>query len=431
MPKQSKFAAWLSRTKRKKNKKKVSFNIPHMEWNNERNKFEKTKPEASPKVRVKISMMEDIHKKFGVNLNKRSKTKMMDAITDSGCQTTTCGVEILQTLNIDEKDLIPTNHGMIAICDTSLGVIGSVFAEITMRGKTSRQMIHVATKIKGLYLSQRACRDLGVIHANFPDVDSYIATAKEEIKFEKEKCKCLPRDDGPTRPSQIPFHPTEGNKNKLKKWLISAFKGSAFNTCTHQPLKKMSGKPMRIVFKKNTFPSAVHTPIRVPVHWKDKVKEDIDRDVRLGIIEEVPQGTPTTWCARMVVQAKKNGEPRRTVDLQQLKKATLRETHYTPTPFDIVSVIPSDTYKTVLDAWNGYHSLPLDEDSKDATTFITEWGRYRYCRAPQGYHASGDAYTRRFDDITSDFDRVSRCIDDSLLWDQSIEASFWPVLAHI
>ena len=75
--------------------------------------------------------------------------------------------------------------------------------------------------------------------------------------------------------------------------------------------------------------------------------------------------------------------------------------------------------------------MPLSPESKDATTFITEWGRYRYCRAPQGYHASGDAYTRRFDDITSDFSRVSRCIDDSLLWDESIEESFWHTFDYL
>ena len=67
----------------------------------------------------------------------------------------------------------------------------------------------------------------------------------------------------------------------------------------------------------------------------------------------------------------------------------------------MVAQIPADKVKTVLDAWNGYHSLMLDPESKDLTTFITEWGRYRYCRGPQGFHGTGDAYTRRFDDITA------------------------------
>ena len=85
----------------------------------------------------------------------------------------------------------------------------------------------------------------------------------------------------------------------------------------------MTGAPVRIQFKEGAQPRAVHTPIPVPHHWKKRVKQDIDRDVRLGIIEPVPQGTPTEWCSRMVVAAKKDGSPRRTLDLQELNKVTL------------------------------------------------------------------------------------------------------------
>ena len=45
------------------------------------------------------------------------------------------------------------------------------------------------------------------------------------------------------------------------------------------------------------------------------VKADLDRDVKLGLLEKVPMGVPTTWQSRMVVVAKKSGKPRRTVDL--------------------------------------------------------------------------------------------------------------------
>ena len=133
----------------------------------------------------------------------------------------------------------------------------------------------------------------------------------------------------------------------------------------------------------------------------------------------------------MVVTTKKNGEPRRTVDFQRVNQSTLREVHHTPSPFNLVSTVPAQTKKTVLDAWNGYHSLMLNPDHKDATTFITEWGRYRYCRAPMGLHTSGDAYIRRFDDINSDCERKVRCVDDSLLWDDSIEAAFWHTFDYI
>jgi len=266
--------------------------------------------------------------------------------------------------------------------------------------------VYISKNCQGFYLSQTAMKDLGIIDESFPN--SISATTESP----SDECNC------PKRPTEIPFAPTEENIPKLKAWLLDAFASSALNQCPHQKLPKMTGEPIKLHLKEDAIPYAAHTPIPVPHHWKQKVKEDIDHDVVLGIIEKVPQGTTAEWCARMVVT-------RRTVDLQKLNDATLREAHHTPSPFNVVSTIPAKTRKTVLDAWNGYHSLPLHESTKRSMIFITEWGRYRYCRAPMGYHMSGDAYTRRFDDITSGYPRVARIIDDSLLWDSSIEESFW------
>lgn len=56
----------------------------------------------------------------------------------------------------------------------------------------------------------------------------------------------------------------------------------------------------------------------------------------------------------------------------------------------------------MFDAWNGYHSVPLVESDRHLITFITPWGRYRYCTTHQGYIAS-DGYSRRFNEIVDDF----------------------------
>ena len=113
------------------------------------------------------------------------------------------------------------------------------------------------------------------------------------------------------------------------------------------------------------------------------------------------------WCTRMVVAPKKDGFPRRKVDLQKLNAASMRETYHTPFPFNQVSLIK----KTVLNVWNGYHSFLLSPTSQDTTTFFTEWGWYHYLRAPIGFHASGDRYTHQIDDIIVDTLRKIHCID--------------------
>ena len=139
----------------------------------------------------------------------------------------------------------------------------------------------------------------------------------------------------------------------------------------------------------------------VPVYWQEEIKAGLNRDVRLGVIEPVPVGDPVTYCHRMVRCAKKDGKPRRTVDMQSLNANATRETHHTQSPFHQTRSVPAGMKKTVFDAWNGYHSVALHPDDRHLTTFITPWGRYRYRVSPQGYVASGDGYSRRFDEIVS------------------------------
>ena len=138
----------------------------------------------------------------------------------------------------------------------------------------------------------------------------------------------------------------------------------------------------------------------------------------------MPIGEPVSWCHRMVVCPKKDGKPRRTVDFQPLNKFATRETHHTQSPFVQARSVPHHKKKTVMDAWNGYHSVSLHEDDRHYTSFITPWGRYRYRVAPQGYASSGDGYTRRYDEITSDIKNKTKCVDDSLIWADSTEDSY-------
>ena len=203
------------------------------------------------------------------------------------------------------------------------------------------------------------------------------------------------------------------------------YSSSSFNVCQHQPLPKMSGPPIRLMVDPDARPVAHHTPIPVPVHWQEAVKAGLDQDVRLGILEPVPVGTPVTWCHKMVICPKKSGKPRRTVDLQALNRHATRETHHTQSPFHQARKVPPHTRKSVFDAWNGYHSIPLDNRDKHLTTFITPWGRYRYLVAPQGYISSGEGYSRRFDEIVADFPQKTKCIDDTLMWSDDLKESFF------
>ena len=402
--------------------------IPHMEWNAVSECLEKCAPEPPPFVKVNVNVAEEHGSTHGSS-NVKAK---INAVADSGCQTTTAGIELLERLAINEQQLLGTRHGIVGILDMNLDIRGVLILDIYANGYHTKQLVYISGNSKGFFLSQRALKDLKMLPEDFPTAEMNPSKVMSTVTTCNDlKCSCPTRAKAPDRVAEIPFQPIAKNKEKLKNWIVTRYAASAFNRCTNQPLNEMSGEPMEIHFKEGATPYAVYTPIRVPVHQEKQVKEGLDKDERIGIIRKVPPNNPTDYCFRMVIQPKKNGDARRCVDYQPLAKVTQREPHHTPTPFSIVSTVPPNTYKTVLDCWNGYHSLPLAPESRDATTFITQWGRYQYLRAPQGYHASGDVYTQRFDEITKDFTNVSRCIDDSLLWDEDIESAFWRTCDYI
>ena len=131
----------------------------------------------------------------------------------------------------------------------------------------------------------------------------------------KSLCACSRREPIPLIPRTIPF---PNNPNNIHGIISSSVYSIQ---APHQPLQTITGKPLDITFNPNATGSVVYTLIPVPHHWKKKVKQNLDPDIALGIIEPVPVGTPKTWCSRMIVAPKKHSSPRHTTDLQKLKTA--------------------------------------------------------------------------------------------------------------
>ena len=97
----------------------------------------------------------------------------------------------------------------------------------------------------------------------------------------------------------------------------------------------------------------------------------------------MPAGEHDTWCLRIVIQEKKNGKTRRTVDLSYLSKQGLDKSHHILNAPIIAKRVTGN--KSALDCVDGYHSFRLVEEDRHKTTFAREWGKFSYRRAPQGY----------------------------------------------
>ena len=340
-----------------------------------------------------------------------------------------------------------------------IAIEGAFFAKLTTtthHGKVAscRSMVYVSSSVQTMYLSCESLLNLGLLPHDFPSHseesnsdeqrrpgDTDVAdSSPHHLSVNATRslndgcttpnpddatCSCPQRAVTPPRPPALPFPCIPDNIAKMKAWLLQRYASSTFNTCPHRALPCMEGPPVEMHVDPGATPKACHTPANIPLHWQQRVHEDLLQDEALGVIERVPYGEPVTWCHRMVVTRKHDGSPRRTVDLSPLNKYCQRETFAMESPFQLARRIPKDTWKTVTDAWNGYHSVPLRESDRHLTTFITPFGRWRYTRAPQGFLSSGDGYNRRFDAVLSDFERKERCVDDTVHYDDDLEQHWW------
>ncbi|CAC5365290.1 unnamed protein product [Mytilus coruscus] len=163
----------------------------------------------------------------------------------------------------------------------------------------------------------------------------------------------------------------------------------------------------------------VHPPRKVPVSLKGRIKTELDRMLKLGVI--VRQKEPTAWVNSMVTVVKSNGDVRICIDPKDLNKAISREHYPMKTVEEVVANIPNAKVFSKIDATSGFWHLKLDEDSSKLTCFNTPFGRYRFLRAPFGIKSIPEIFQRVMTEIMENIEGAEVIVDDILIWGSTIQ----------
>lgn len=173
--------------------------------------------------------------------------------------------------------------------------------------------------------------------------------------------------------------------------------------------------PVKIDLKANAEPYSLTSPRRVPFPLLPKVESELNRMLKMGIIEEVTE--PTDWCAPMVPVEKKTRERVRVcVDLKRLNNAVKRERYMLPTLEDIAPQLAGAKVFSTLDASCGFWQIPLEESSRKLTTFITPMGRFCFKRLPFGITSAPEIFQRQMSALLKGHDGVVVVMDDILVF---------------
>ena len=132
-------------------------------------------------------------------------------------------------------------------------------------------------------------------------------------------------------------------------------------------------------------------PRRPSKEHADAVREEVMKLKKAGAIKEVFY---LEWLANTVVVKKKSGKLRVCLDFIDLNKACPKNPFPMPRIDRLVASTVGHPRMSFLDAFQGYHQIPLAADDQEKTAFVTPVGNYHYKVMPFGLKNTGSTYQR-------------------------------------
>ena len=140
---------------------------------------------------------------------------------------------------------------------------------------------------------------------------------------------------------------------------------------THSDMIGIS--PAHASHRLNVVPSAMLIRQRVRRFHPDRhqvIQAEVDNLLKAGFIREIKY---PEWLANVVVVPKKGGKWRVCVDYTDLNDACPKDNFPLPRIDQIVNVPAKHGMLSFLDAFSGYHQIPMYMSDAEKTTFIPTW----------------------------------------------------------
>ena len=131
-------------------------------------------------------------------------------------------------------------------------------------------------------------------------------------------------------------------------------------------------------------------PYCLPFAIRDQIKQEIDNMKDAGIIEN----SQSPWAAPIVCVPKKDNTIRFCVDYRGLNSKTVFDPQPMPKIEDVLNKLGKAKYLSKLDLTKGYWQIPLAENAKPMSAFVTPFGQFQFCVMPFGMINSGASFVR-------------------------------------
>ncbi|KAF9760655.1 Transposon Tf2-9 polyprotein [Nosema granulosis] len=156
-------------------------------------------------------------------------------------------------------------------------------------------------------------------------------------------------------------------------------------------------------------------PYPIPVALLPKVKQEIRRLIKLGVIKE----SKSEYASPAFPISKKNGDLRLVIDYRELNKVTVKLGYPFPSIQYSLMELKGSRFFSQLDLNMGYYQIPIAEEDTHKTSFVLPFGQYEFLRMPFGLTNAPREFQRVMTTIFQDMPFVKVFVDDILIFSEN------------
>lgn len=160
-------------------------------------------------------------------------------------------------------------------------------------------------------------------------------------------------------------------------------------------------------------------PFRLSPPRMSELRTHIDKMLEQGVIRR----SKSPYAAPIFLVPKANGGFRPVVDYRELNKKVVLRSVPLPDLHSCFGWFKGAKFFTTLDLNQAYNQIPLHEDSKPITAFVTDWNLFEFNRVPFGLATGAAVLSQLMDSVFSEikFKFVYHYLDDLVVYSKSAQ----------